>query len=45
VVFALCGFGLTRAAAEIANSWGGDKLDALRVACGGQVRDSYTQGL
>jgi iron complex transport system substrate-binding protein len=37
VVFALCGFGLSRAAMEIASSWGQEKIQQLKDACGDNV--------
>lgn len=33
VIFALCGFGLSRAAAEIANSWSPERLEQLKQVC------------
>ena len=37
VIFALCGFGLTRAAAEIRDSWGKEKLEQLGGVCDGRM--------
>jgi iron complex transport system substrate-binding protein len=37
VVFALCGFGISRAAMEIASSWGPQKIQLLKEACGDNV--------
>jgi iron complex transport system substrate-binding protein len=37
VIFALCGFGLTRAAKEIKSSWTSEQLQQLLDTCGGQV--------
>ena len=35
VIFALCGFGLSRAASEIAKLWNEEKLERLHQVCGG----------
>jgi len=37
VVFALCGFGLTRAASEIVSSWGEKNINDLKQICGGRM--------
>lgn len=37
VVFALCGFGLKRAATEISSSWSNERLDQLSQACNGRL--------
>jgi hypothetical protein len=37
VIFALCGFGTSRAAKEIADSWSTEQLDQLRGVCNGKI--------
>lgn len=37
VVFALCGFGMTRAAKEIASSWSKEQIQQLHAICKGRV--------
>jgi iron complex transport system substrate-binding protein len=37
VIFALCGFGTSRAAKEIADSWSTEQLDQLRGVCKGNI--------
>lgn len=37
VIFALCGFGTSRAAKEIADSWSTEQLDQLRGVCNGRI--------
>mmetsp|Transcript_26292 Transcript_26292/g.37042 ORF Transcript_26292/g.37042 Transcript_26292/m.37042 type:complete len:477 (+) Transcript_26292:46-1476(+) len=37
VVFALCGFGLTRAATELTRSWGAGKINQLKMITNGRV--------
>jgi len=37
IIFALCGFGLTRAAKELVQSWGNEKLQKLKNTLNGRV--------